>query len=121
VFLDFISGLRKSLEAAYASDAGMEEKLARKAEIIKAAETEYREKVLPLFKSDAYKGADDLPLNNAYISLFDLYTKDIPLLKDFYARACGSDLAVFIQKIKEMARTSKDAAAAIRSSLGADK
>ena len=119
IFLDFINNLRARLQAVYGSDLSREEMLARKAEIIRAALVEYREKVVPLYKSKAYKGAVDLPINNAYISLFDLYTKDIPLLREYYRSLCGSDLAVFIKKVKEISRSSKDMAQSLRAALSA--
>lgn len=117
LFLAYLTELKQSLQEVYQSPLSTEEKIARKAEIIAASRQRYVAEYVPRFKSEAYRGASDLPLNNAFLSLYDLYTEDVPLLRQYYEKECGSELPVFVGKMKVLSKESKDVAAAIRGKL----
>jgi predicted aminopeptidase len=42
-------------------------------------------------------------LNNAYLSLYSLYSDDIPLLRAWFEQRCGSSLKRFMESMKEIA------------------
>ena len=101
VFLGFIRGLVAELELLYAGDSPREEKLQKKAGIIRAAQTRFAETCDTLFQSDNYRGFADLPVNNACLDLYRLYYGGDGFFRDLYARS-GSDLPRFIAAAKTL-------------------
>ena len=96
LFLDFLKGLSGDLQALYSGPLPREEKLAEKKRIIALHQQRYTADYLPRFHDPAYRKAADLPINNAYLSLYDLYTEDLPLLRRYFTLVCGSSLQGFL-------------------------
>lgn len=104
LFLEFIQRLKAALEELYAGPLPREEKLAEKQRIIAEHQRRFAAEYLPAFHDPAYRRVTELPLNNAYLSLYDLYTADLPLLRRYYVEVCGSDLSAFVAQVKRLAR-----------------
>ncbi len=108
LFLGFVRELRRALEAVYGSRLSREEKLARKREVIDTFLDRYKREYVPRFRTKGYHSARRIPLNNAYISLYDLYTGNLPVLERYYAQACSADLRLFVSRVKDLARSPGD-------------
>ncbi len=117
VFLGFLGRLRGELEGVYESPISRDEKLERKKEIIADAGREFVTEVVPLFKTEGYRESGAPAINNAYISLYDLYTGDAILLRRYFSAVCGSDLAGFIQRTILLAKSGGDALESMRKEL----
>lgn len=122
-FTASLRGLAGQLRPVYA-DASLsrEEKLARKAAIIAAWREEFDRSRMTLFRTADYRSisAASLPVNNAYLSLYALYSDDVPLLRTWYAERCGSDLRRFIASVRELAATKGKVKELMRARLGGD-
>jgi predicted aminopeptidase len=94
-FTAFIRELIAELETLYKSGAGREEKLRRKAEIIRDAQARFEAGYDAMFQSGNYRGFSKLKVNNAYLELFRLYYEGGGFFKDLYERS-GRDLPRFI-------------------------
>jgi predicted aminopeptidase len=94
IFISLLQSLARELESLYGGPDTRMEKLARKAEIIGDFKSRF---------STAYKGFDKIPLNNAYLALYRLYSDDIPLLRAYWALRCGGDLSRFMKAAKYLA------------------
>jgi hypothetical protein len=57
----------------------------------------------PRFHTDRYAHLEKLKLNNAFLSLYSLYSDDVPLLRDWFVLRCGSSLRTFMASMKELA------------------
>jgi predicted aminopeptidase len=93
-FIALLQSLSRELEVLYGGSDTRQEKLRRKAEIIADFKSRY---------SSAYKGFDKIPLNNAYVALYRLYSDDIPLLRAYWALRCGGDLRRFMKAAEYLA------------------
>jgi len=103
--LRFLTSVSNALEAVYRSQLSRAEKLAKKQEIIAQYQEIYRKDYAPRFQSAAYRKATKLPLNNAYLMLFTLYTDHIPLLARFEQERCGSDLKTFMREMERLSKS----------------
>jgi predicted aminopeptidase len=106
VFVGFIKNLIAELETLYNSAADREEKLNRKAEIIREAQARFEAGYDTMFLSDNYRGFAKLTLNNAYLELYRLYYAENTFFKDLYARS-GRDLPRFIAAAKTLRNRGK--------------
>jgi len=102
-FLEFIWELIAELEALYDSGAPRETIL-RERQIIKAAaqerfEAEYDER----FISDNFRGFSTLPINNAYLDLFRIYSPADGFVENLFERS-GLSLPEFIAAARSMPR-----------------
>ncbi len=86
LFVGFIKELTSALDGLYSSALSRREKIDGKAEIIDSYKAKFKTQYAPRFTDPDYRKASDRPINNAYLSLFDLYSKEIPLLQEYYAR-----------------------------------
>jgi predicted aminopeptidase len=118
LFLSSIRGLRQSLDTVYAGNASRGVKLEQKAAAVSAFVLRYDTEILPRYKTGSYPAARDLPINNAYVSLFDLYTGDDALFRSYYEERCGSDLAVFVIKMMELSKKGGDMTESMKKELG---
>lgn len=116
-FISLLHGLSVRLKAVYDMPITREEKLARKAEMIDEFTRGLAAGEEPRFRSDKYAHLEKLKLNNAYLSLYSLYTDDVPLLRDWFVMRCGSSLRTFMASMKELARHG-DVKAQVRAALG---
>ena len=94
-FLDYIRDLIAELEEVYRSPISREEKLLRKEEIIEGAKARFEINYETIFKTENYRGFSEMPVNNAYLELFNLYYEENMFYKDLYDRT-GRDLPKFI-------------------------
>jgi predicted aminopeptidase len=101
VYLSFIQDLIAELEELYNSGLRREEKLQKKDELIRSAQTRFEAEYETLFQSDNYRGFSRLPVNNAYLELFRLYYSGGDYLADLYERS-GRDLVGFIAAAKTL-------------------
>jgi predicted aminopeptidase len=117
IFLGFLKRLRGALEAVYEEQISRDEKLERKKELIAAAKREFIAEVVTLFKTEEYRASGEPAINNAYISLYDLYTGDALLLRRYFSAMCGSDLAGFMRRITLLAKSGGDVRESMRKEL----
>ncbi len=106
-FAAYLAGTAKELEAVYSSGLGDEAKRRGKAEIIAARAELYKKEYSSLFKGDRYKGFEMERINNAYLDLYRLYEGESGLYRDYYEKACGSDMKTFIGKVGRIVRGGK--------------
>ena len=119
LFVTMLQRLAARLEPVYASNLDRAEKLAEKQEIISEFKASLSDLRAAGFRTEDYSRLDTIPLNNAYISLYRLYTSDVPLLRRWFTERCGSDLRRFMASMKALAAHG-DVKAQIRAALGAD-
>ena len=105
LFAADLKELARSLGEVYDSPIPRAWKLERKARILDAFRKKLADEAGTLFHTLEYRKIGKLPLNNAYLSLYALYTDDIPLLRSYYEKRCGSDLRVFMQAAEKLAKT----------------
>lgn len=117
LFVADLQALSARLKETYSSSVSREEKLAEKARIIADFRARFKEEAPKKFRTAAYRKAGDIPINNAYLALYDLYMDDIPLLRSYYEQRCGSDLKAFMAAAERLAR-SGDIKAQMRAALG---
>ncbi len=102
-FTAMLHELSVRLGTVYDGGASREQKLREKARIIDG----FRKSLVadaPLkFKTEAYRKLGSYPLNNAVLSLYSLYTDDVPLLRSYWQRRCGSDLRTLIAAARRLA------------------
>ncbi len=118
LFMGFIQGLTSALDELYSSALSRQEKIDRKAVIIDSYKLRFKMEYAPRFKDQDYRAALDGRINNAYLSLFNLYSKEIPLLEAYYAQECGADLKLFTRKVTQLSKSPGDVEEKIRNELG---
>lgn len=96
-FIGLLHALSEELDAMYKGPQTREEKLSRKAQIIGDFEKRLGGDLASGFHTAGYQDLGKLRLNNAYLSLYSLYTDDVPLLRSYWERRCGSNLRTFMQ------------------------
>jgi predicted aminopeptidase len=103
-FVEQLKTLAKALSEVYDSPIPPTYKRERKEQLIGAFKTRLARQAGSLFHSPEFKKIGDLPINNAYISLYNLYTADVPLLHAWYAQRCGSSLRAFMLSMEKLAK-----------------
>ena len=104
LFMTQLKELSGQLKQVYASTLSRDDKLSGKARIIADFKARLKDEA-GRFRTSEFRKLGDLPINNAYISLYDLYTDDIPLLRSFYEQRCGGDLRTFMMEAEKLAKT----------------
>ena len=99
-----LHGLAVELDAVYQGALSREEKLVRKAVIIDAFQARIAAERSTLFRTEAYRVPGTPSINNALLSLYRLYTGDVPLLRSYWRERCGGDLRRFMEEARAMAR-----------------
>lgn len=66
-----------------------------------------------LFKTDIYKHVPELPMNNAFISLYSLYNAHTGIFEEIYEK-CDRDLRKTIHTVREAVEGAKDGYVAMR-------
>ncbi len=117
LFVSLLRGLAARLAPVYSSGLGREEKLAQKKTIIDEFKAGLADSRAAGFRTDAYAHLEKIPLNNAYLSLYRLYTSDVPLLREWFQQRCDGDLRGFMASMKELAGRG-DVKSQIRAALG---
>jgi predicted aminopeptidase len=77
-FEERVRGLRGALEGVYGSPVSRERKLQDKERLIAAFQSEFEREKQDRFRTEAFRAMRAPRLNNAYLSLFSLYSDDIP-------------------------------------------
>jgi len=103
-FLAFVGELTKALDEVYRGTLSRGEKLARKKEIIEVHKARFAAETQQRFRTAGFRDIGELPITNAWLSLYGLYTEDVPLLRDFWERRCGGDLRRFIAEAVRLSR-----------------
>ncbi len=117
VFVGLLQELSRKMAAMYAEPISREEKLSRKAQMIADFNATLQEKRAVLFRTEDYRTIGPLKLNNAYLALYSLYSSDVPLLRSYWEKKCGSDLRRFMAAARELAKHG-DVKAQMRAELG---
>jgi predicted aminopeptidase len=103
-FISFVQDLIAELKILYSrTDITRDEKLNEKDRIINAAQERFDAEYESRFLSDNYRGFSQLPINNAYLELFNLYYAEDNFYVDLYERT-GRDLPAFIAAAKTITR-----------------
>jgi len=103
-FEALVRGLHAELDALYRGQADREGKLARKAQLIAAFQADFERRRESLFRTQAYRAMPAPRPNNAWLSLFSLYSDDLPLLRSYWERLCAGDLRQLLEDCRAMAR-----------------
>jgi predicted aminopeptidase len=116
-FIAFMRETAAELDSLYALGLPRESALARKAQILSARAALYAESAPTLFADPGYRSFDFSKVNNAYLDLYRLYWGDSALYSSYFDRICSGDIALFIRKVKAMAKTEKNPKAAMRAEI----
>ncbi|MDR2748188.1 MAG: aminopeptidase [Treponema sp.] len=116
-YVAYLRGLIGELEELYRGPAPREDKLARKAEIIRRSQERFLGDYDTLFKSQDYQGFTELPVNNAYLELYRLYYEGNSFYRDLYERS-GGDLGRYIAAARTLKSREKDPKGALTTALG---
>ena len=103
-FVRLLQGLTKDLKVLYGEGISPTEKLAGKKKIIDEFQASLSGELGAAFRSNAYRHLPDLHINNAFLSLYSLYSEDVPLLRTYWERRCDKDLRVFMQDAVALAK-----------------
>jgi predicted aminopeptidase len=103
-FVTLLHDLSQKLAAMYAEPITRQEKLDRKAAMIAEFNAMLAVKRATLFRTNGYRRVGELSLNNAYLALYSLYSDDVPLLRSYWEKACGSSLKELITRAKALAK-----------------
>jgi predicted aminopeptidase len=103
-FISLLQGVAHTLTALYNGPASRGEKLARKAEILEEFRKSLAGEAASRFHTEGYRKLGSLSLNNAYLSLYSLYSDDVPLLRSYWQERCGSDLRRFMKAAEALAK-----------------
>jgi predicted aminopeptidase len=117
-FIALLHDFSTTLAAMYAEPIPRQDKLDRKTRAIDEFNAGLLEKRSTLFRTDTYRRIGPLPLNNAYLSLYSLYSDDVPLLRSYWEQVCGSSLKRFIEQARTLAGRG-DVKAQMRQALAA--
>jgi predicted aminopeptidase len=115
-YVAYLQDLIAELEELYRSPAGREDKLTRKAEIIRLSQERFKRDYDTLFKGRNYQGFAELPVNNAYLELYRLYYGENNFYRDLYERS-GRDLGCYIAAAKTIKSREKDPKGALAAAL----
>jgi predicted aminopeptidase len=118
-FSTWLRGTAGELQEVYASDLAAEQKRARKAEVIAARAAAWKERSGELVASERYRAFPMERLNNAWLDLYRLYEGEPDLYRDYLEEVCGSSLARFVERVRELTRKRGDPKALMRRGTGA--
>jgi predicted aminopeptidase len=100
-FVGYIRELAAELEVLYGADMSRDEKLERKAAIIRAGQERFDAEYEERFRGEGYRVFSQLPVNNAYLDLYRLYYDGTSFYEELYEKA-GRNLPAFIAAAKEL-------------------
>jgi len=119
-FAAYLRETARQLEAVYQSGKSREDILALKAEIITVRAREYRDAAPTLLRGEGYRSFPMERINNAYLDLYRLYEGEPELYDEYLEIVCGGDLAVFIRKLRDLARLGGDPKVRMKDALAGD-
>ena len=103
-FEERVRGLRGALEGVYGSPVSRERKLQDKERLLTAFQNEFEREKQDRFRTEGFRAMHAPRLNNAYLSLFSLYSDDIPLIRSYFEKLCDGDLRRLLADSRAMAR-----------------
>jgi predicted aminopeptidase len=103
LFVSLLHGLSARLRIVYEGGMPREEKLKQKAQIIEEFKRSLTGPNAPQFRTPVYGKLGTITLNNAVLSLYSLYSDDIPLLRAWFEQRCNGSLKRFMGSMKELA------------------
>jgi len=103
-FEALVRDLYAELDAVYRSPVSREQKLERKAELIAAFQVGFEREKMSRFRTEAFRAMKAPRVNNAYLSLFSLYSDDVPLIRSYYQKICDGDLRRLLAQARALAR-----------------
>jgi predicted aminopeptidase len=103
-FLALVRGLASALDRVYRSPLTRQQKLARKSEIIAAFQADFEVGKQTRFRTVGFRSMSAPRVNNAYLSLYSLYSDDVPLIRSYYEKICGGDLRRLVADARALAR-----------------
>ncbi|GHU53445.1 aminopeptidase [Bacilli bacterium] len=116
-YVAYIQGLIAELDALYKSGVSREEKLEKKAEIIRASQERFDAEYETRFHSENYRGFVTLPVNNAYLELYRLYYAENSFFRELYEKS-GRDLPKYIAAVKTLKAKGDDPKVQLERALG---
>jgi len=119
-FMRQLADLSTQLQDVYATTLSREEKIARKAVLIASFQERFAAQAATLFQTETYRSLGKITVNNAVLSLYRLYSNDVPLLRMYWDRRCGGDLRRFMEAARAFAKKG-DVKTQMRAELGLDK
>ncbi len=93
--------LRSRLAELYATNLHEETKRQAKQQLITNHQNAFATTYDERFQTEGYRRYPELEVNNAYLSLFDLYTRDLSSFYRLY-ESLGCDLAAFVDAFREL-------------------
>jgi predicted aminopeptidase len=118
-FEGLMRGLYGALDGVYRSALSREQKLERKGELIATFQADFESGQQARFRTEAFRSMRAPRVNNAYLSLFSLYTDDVPLIRSYYENICDGDLRLLVEQARVLARQG-DAKQLMRRALAGD-
>jgi predicted aminopeptidase len=103
-FTAFLKDLSQQLDTMYKGGGSRDQKLAEKARMIAGFTQRLGGDLAPRFHTEGYRNLGTLRINNAYLSLYSLYSDDIPLLRQYWQTLCGSSLPRFMDAAVRLAK-----------------
>lgn len=100
-FVRYLVSMHDALDRLYRSSLSDEEKLVKKAETIELFQREFLETYDERFETGAYRRFAEMNVNNAYLSLYATYTKNLDLFERFHD-ALGGDLRRTIAELASL-------------------
>lgn len=98
-FKKLLNNLYEELLSIYNKNISKEEKLELKKNIISDWKKDFKNNYKKEFKTKAYQRIPEIEINNAYITIFRSYTKDLSIFYELY-EYCNNDLRKFIDVVK---------------------
>lgn len=115
-FYKLMRSLYTRLDAVYSSDIPAGEKLREKKRIIDEFQMNLKDNYSDYFIAENYRYITEMELNNAHIVSWNIYTRDLSLYRKVY-ESLDSDLALFIEKLKNVKNYSDNPKEYLRSLL----
>lgn len=103
-FEELVRGLRGELEAVYGSPVSREQKLRDKERLLAAFQGDFEHEKQARFRTEAFRSMRAPRVNNAFLSLFSLYSDDVPLIRSYCEKLCRGDLRRLLAESRAMAR-----------------
>jgi predicted aminopeptidase len=106
-FKKLMNDLYNELSLLYSKNISKNNKLKEKEKIINNWKKNFSKNYKSNFKTNAYQRIPEIELNNAYITIFRSYTKDLSIFYELY-EYCDYDLKELIKIIKKLKKYKGD-------------
>lgn len=107
VWLEDIRKLRRDLESVYSAQLSSEELPSAKEQTVSEFKQQFSETYESRYRTELYTAVAELPINNAFISLYDTYYGHTELFETLF-ESCGRDLQVMLRSLKKLEKSSED-------------